>query len=169
MTGRRGIQLVPLCSALTPLTWTDCRVGSAVCSSKSLGLGQQKTFSFSLAWDNPIVRFGGGRGYTRFYSRSRRGSDLGRLTPFSEYSEAAVSRVPPWRPLLCYRKTCECPVAAPPLGSSPLLSSHLSDGRTTSQSGNNKFKTTSLCLHTIGRLCFLPLLHLSPLHQLTTL
>jgi hypothetical protein len=73
-----------------------------------------KTFSFSLAWDNPIVRFGGGRGYTRFYSRSGQGS-LGLTSP-PEYLEPVASRVLPWRPMLSYRRICEySPLLFPPL------------------------------------------------------
>lgn len=48
----------------------NCSVGCAVCVQKHTIRSHEKAqFSFSLAWDNPIVRFGDGRAYSRYYTR----------------------------------------------------------------------------------------------------
>lgn len=42
---------------------------SAICVKKFIQRDEKVTFSFSLAWDNPIVRFGNGRPYSRYYTQ----------------------------------------------------------------------------------------------------
>ena len=46
----------------------DC--ASAVCVQRNIAPGSTSAqFKFALAWDNPVVRFGAGRGYLRYYTR----------------------------------------------------------------------------------------------------
>jgi hypothetical protein len=85
---------------------SDRRVGSAVCSLQSLPIGGSKTFSFSLAWDNPIVRFGAGRGYSRFYTRH----SLPSLPHFLSLSgDTAQSLREQWVGESCHGSLCSSP------------------------------------------------------------
>lgn len=46
----------------------DC--AAAVCVQRIIPAGAPPSvFKFALAWDNPVVRFGAGRGYSRYHSR----------------------------------------------------------------------------------------------------
>ena len=43
---------------------------AAVCAQRCITVGSTPAlFKFALAWDNPVVRFGAGRGYLRYHSR----------------------------------------------------------------------------------------------------
>ena len=65
---RSGEELQP-----PPFDSVDCyratSCGSAVCVQRCIPPGESSTFRYSLAWDNPVVRFGSGRAYKRYYSR----------------------------------------------------------------------------------------------------
>lgn len=45
------------------------RYGGAVCCKKEIPSKNKKTFSFSLAWDFPMARFGSGKALPRYYTR----------------------------------------------------------------------------------------------------
>ena len=67
-------------SADAPMSRPGHTVGAAVCLKKSIGAASSGTFSFSLAWDNPLVHAGSSldgpgllpRYYTRFFGTSGR-------------------------------------------------------------------------------------------------
>ena len=43
--------------------------GAAVCLRQSVPAGSSRKFIFSIAWDRPLVRFGSGRAFRRYYTR----------------------------------------------------------------------------------------------------
>eukprot|EP00981_Chlorochromonas_danica_P001618 scaffold351_cov162-Ochromonas_danica.AAC.3 len=63
------------CEEELPSHQTGMIYGSAVCLRKLIGKSPSKNkansseFNFSLAWDHPVARFGGGLGLPRFYTR----------------------------------------------------------------------------------------------------